>query len=358
MRKYYIDNLRWSAIAVLIVYHAAMAWNTWDEPNYIFFEGNRAISAVVVSFSLFLMSLLFVLAGISTKYALTKRTIKQYVLERVRKLLIPFVFGTIVLMPVLSYLADRFNCNYQGSFFEHYAVFFTKFTDMTGADGGFSVGQFWFLIYLFVISVIFIGIYKIQQTISRGNKKTDIPLFAICLLGVPILLFHELLPIGGKSLIEYFYLFLLGYYILSDDNVVTKLSSHKWVLLTVGIISAAATTYLFLWSDQAVPIINSVTRSMAEWFIVPSAIGLSNSYWSNDSAITKYMSQRSFIFYIFHFVWIVLFQYLFADILSGSILLMYLVPVILAYIMTLLSCEICIRIPILCFLMGTKPLKK
>lgn len=36
MRKHYIDNLRWITILLLIPYHAAMAWNVWGEPNYIF----------------------------------------------------------------------------------------------------------------------------------------------------------------------------------------------------------------------------------------------------------------------------------------------------------------------------------
>lgn len=45
-------------------------------------------------------------------------------------------------MPFMTYIADKFNCGYQGDLFQHYAIFFTKFTDLTGADGGFSVGQF------------------------------------------------------------------------------------------------------------------------------------------------------------------------------------------------------------------------
>lgn len=111
-----MDNLRWLTILLLIPYHAAQAWNTWGEPNYILFEGNRLISSIIVFFSPFLMPLLFVLAGISTKYALQKRTIKQCFYERVKKLLIPLVFGTISLMPVLTYLGDKFNYGYEGSF--------------------------------------------------------------------------------------------------------------------------------------------------------------------------------------------------------------------------------------------------
>ena len=148
MRKHYIDNLRWIILLILIPYHTAMAWNVWGEPNYISLEGNRVISSIVVIFSPFFMPLLFVLAGIGTKFALQKRSNKDYLIERVKRLLVPFLFGTITLMPIMSYIGDKFNCSYEGSFWGHYAIFFTKFTDLTGFDGGFSVGQFWFLMYL------------------------------------------------------------------------------------------------------------------------------------------------------------------------------------------------------------------
>lgn len=142
VRKHYIDNLRWIIILLLIPYHTAMAWNVWGEPNYTLFEGNRLISSIIVFFSPYFMPLLFVIAGISTKFALQKRTSKEYLIERVKKLLVPFLFGTIIFMPIMSYIGDKFNYSYNGGFIEHYSVLFTKYTDLTGADGDFQSGNF------------------------------------------------------------------------------------------------------------------------------------------------------------------------------------------------------------------------
>ena len=55
MRKHYIDNLRWITPLILIPYHVAMAWNSWNEPNYIYFEGDRGISSIIVFFSPYFM---------------------------------------------------------------------------------------------------------------------------------------------------------------------------------------------------------------------------------------------------------------------------------------------------------------
>lgn len=343
MRKNYIDNLRWIAILLLIPYHAAMAWNVWDEPNYIYFEGNKIISSIIVFLSPYFMPLLFMLAGISTKFALQKRTVKQYIFERVKKLLVPFIFGTLLLMPIMTYIADKFNLGYDGNLFEHYSVFFTKFTDLTGADGGFSVGQFWFILYLFVVSIISLGIILLQKRIIPHCKKA-IPLWLICVLGLPLPLLSELLSIGGKSLVEYTYIFLSGYYAFSNDNLISKIEKYKWLFLTVGLAAAVLNVYLFIWSDTQYPLLNTATKFVSEWFMLIALIGIGKSSLNFRTKISAFMSQRSFAFYILHFIWVVLFQFLIYNICKDNTAMLYIVPVIFAYGATFLSCEICLAI--------------
>ena len=161
MRKHYIDNLRWIVILLLIPYHAAQAFNTWGELNYIVLYPDKVISSLIVFMSPFYMPLMFALAGMSTCYALKKRTYGQFLTERVKRLLIPFVFGTLFFCPILAYIGDRTNMGYNGGFFEHYKIFFTRWTDLSGFDGGFDVGQFWFLYFLFVISLVSAGLFAL-----------------------------------------------------------------------------------------------------------------------------------------------------------------------------------------------------
>ena len=351
MRKHYVDNLRWFIILLLVPYHAAMAWNTWSEPNYIYFESNRLLSSIVVFLSPYFMPVLFLLAGMSTNFALQKRTVGQYISERFKRLLIPFVFGTLLLTPVMTYIADIFNCGYDGSFFRHYRIFFTKFTALTGADGGFSVGQFWFILYLFAISVIAVGIIAVQKKI-RSECKTDIPLWGICLLGLPIPFLSELLSIGGKSLAEYLYIFLIGYYVFSKDRAVDKTEKYKYFFLCVGFISTVLNVYWFIWSGTEYPLLNTITKFVSEWFMLLALLGIGKRHLNFSGRISKYLSQRSFAFYILHYIWVVLFQYFMFRICGGSTVLLYVVPVFLAYGATFLCCEVCIRTPFLCYLMG------
>lgn len=68
-------------------------------------------------------------------------------------------------MPIMPYIGDRFNDSYKEGFLKRYVVFFTKYTDLTGADGGFSVGQFWLLLYLLIISIVSVGIIVLAKKV-------------------------------------------------------------------------------------------------------------------------------------------------------------------------------------------------
>jgi len=65
----------------------------------------------------------------------------------------------------MSYIGDKFNYSYKEGFLKHYVVFFTKYTDLTGADGGFSIRQFGFLPYLFIISIVNVGIIALLKKV-------------------------------------------------------------------------------------------------------------------------------------------------------------------------------------------------
>lgn len=358
MRKHYIDNLRWLTLLLLVPYHTAMAWNYWDEPNYIFFEGNRLISSIVVFFSPYFMPLLFVLAGISTRFALRKRTIGQYLAERVKKLLLPFLFGTLALMPIMTYIGDSFNYGYGGGFFRHYAVFFTKFTDLTGADGGFSLGQFWFLLYLLVISAGGAAVISLLKRRKSAKAAKSMPLWAVILLGIPLPLLTDILSIGGKSLAEYMYLFLLGYFVFSDDDTVAKAERLSPVLLPLGLAASAANVYLFLWSGKDFGAVNDAAKFISEWLMIIALIGIAKRCFNKSGKVSDYMKSRSFLLYIYHFVWVAAAQYLLHKAVGNNTAILFFGTVIIAYIMTFITCEISIRIPFLCTLTGVKyPLK-
>jgi fucose 4-O-acetylase-like acetyltransferase len=102
-RRYDIDWLRVFAVLLLIPFHTAQLFN-----NHDFYVKNSELSAIGMDmFTLFVhqwhMPLFFFVSGAATWFALGFRTKGQYLGERGKGLLIPLVFGTLVLIPPQVY---------------------------------------------------------------------------------------------------------------------------------------------------------------------------------------------------------------------------------------------------------------
>lgn len=239
--------------------------------------------------------------------------------------------------------ADTFHYGYQGNLFRHYIVFFTHFTDLTGADGGLSVEQFWFILYLFLISLIAVGIILFQRK-RIPSKDIDIPLVLIFLWGCPLPLFSELLSIGGKSLIEFTYVFLIGYYVFSNDAVMNKVEKWKWIFLCIGLTATGCYVYMFIYSDTQHALLPMIAKHVSEWFMINSLLGIGKRYFNFSGKGATYLAKRSYTFYMFHFIWVVLFQSILSHVCRDNTILLYALPVLFAYGATWLCCEICNRV--------------
>lgn len=122
----------------------------------------------------------------------------------------------------------------------------------------------------------------------------------------------------------------------------------------IGLVATILNVYLFLWSDKEYIILNTITKYVSEWVMVITLIGLAKRYLNFSGKISDYMNRRSFLFYIYHFIWVVLFQYLLYGIFGKNTVLLFIGTVVLSYFVTFICCEISIRISFLCFFTGTK----
>ena len=103
MRKHWIDNLRWATVLLLLLYHVVYFYNNKGVIGGIggFGDGPQYQDVIMYILYPWFMPLLFILAGISARYALEKHPAKEWFKARTRKLLVPstiglFVFGFIV----------------------------------------------------------------------------------------------------------------------------------------------------------------------------------------------------------------------------------------------------------------------
>lgn len=336
-RKHYIDNLRVLAVLMLFPYHIFMIYNNWGESWYIHGADLTFPSICNRINWLWMMPALFAVAGISSRYALEKRSPGEYLMERIRKLLIPLVCGMILLVPIQSYLAGMY-FNGEADYFDY----FTRITDLTGYDGSFTTGHLWFILFLFVISVFCLPLmilYKHKRQGTSGGKK---PLILIIFMGLLPCLGNMILDIGGKSPTEYLVYFLLGYFILSDEDVVVSLDQYRFVLLGLFLAGAGLTMYF-----------NNILIEAVAWISVLAVLGLARHYLNFSGRITSYLAQSSFGVYLFHQSWIVVTAYLIFKI-SDSYWVQIPLIFVTSVAFTYGTYALCRRVPVLRRMFGLK----
>ncbi|MDR0928147.1 MAG: acyltransferase family protein [Oscillospiraceae bacterium] len=178
-RKPYIDHLRTLAILFLIPYHTCMIYNNWGEAFYINGEALAFPSAFIYINWVWMMPMLFALAGMSSRYALAYRSAAHYCKDRAKKLLLPLLLGLVFLIPIQAYIGALYH---QGT--ANYLRYFTSITDLSGTDGAFTPGQLWFLVFLAVITMIGLPFMMLHKKHGKGSWGEKLPLLLVILMGI------------------------------------------------------------------------------------------------------------------------------------------------------------------------------
>lgn len=359
MRKYFIDNIRWICILILIPYHTFMIYNAFGEEFYIEGQSIFGTSAFIATLSPWFMPLLFVVAGMSSYYALQKRTSPAYIKERVFKLLIPLFAGVLLVVPAQTFIAERFHNGFTGSYFYQYILFFTGPTDLTGNRGGFTPAHLWFLFYLFVISMVALPIMvaykKRKERLPTGNMSM---IWLLSLFVIPFAM-SPILNIGGHSLGGYFAFFMLGYLFLSTECLLEKLDKYRTPLLIVSAICMIGNLFLiyFYVSNSlrfvAPLFVFEMFHAFYGWLAILTILGFGRHYLNVRNKVTDYLSASSFPVYIFHQSWIIVVAY-FVFAITGNLLAQIVLIIFASIILTYATYELCKRIPGLRFLFGIK----
>ncbi len=350
-RKYYIDNLRWMAILLLFPFHAAQIWSGGEYSGfYIWSHTNTVLYVFSTAVYPWYMTLLFAIAGISCKYALQKRTNKQFIIERTKKLLVPFLFGVLALVPIMTYVAEVFFNGYTGSYIQQYILFFTKASELTGYHGGFSIGHFWFLLYLLVISLTALPIILLTKKYLPKFRVGSLSYLLIILLFVPEWLCQYVLNIGGKSLGQFMMLFLLGYYILSEESILQKLKHYRLVSLALCILSGSLYIYLYCFQNLRNELITGLYIFYG-WMGIITLLGIGQSKLNFHNQLSRYLTRASFPVYILHMPVLVVVGFIVLNFPLG-VTGQFLTITLISAVLTFLIYEIIKRIPALRFFLG------
>jgi len=293
-RRYDIDWVRVIAIGLLLIYHAAIGFQPWGIMIGFITTETPWVSlwTPMTMLNIWRIPLLFFVSGMGVYFAIQNRTWKELLLERAGRILLPFLFGMFVIVPIGVYI------------WQYYYDW-----DLTYSH---SPGHLWFLgnifVYVVVLSPIFFYLKKNETgKLARGIRR---------LLGTPLGLIPVFTAFVAEALLinprpyelyavtwHGFFLGLLAFFcgfcfVLSGRPFWEMILKWRWLfLLTAVALYVFRITQLQQFAPGYLLAIESVC-----WII--SVFAFAFKYLNRPSRALNYLSQAAYPVYILHMIFL------------------------------------------------------
>jgi glucan biosynthesis protein C len=269
-RVHYVDWLRALAVLGVFFYHSLQPFSThdWHVKNDRLSE---AIDGLVSFVDPWGIAFFFLIAGASTFLALRWRTGRQYVGERVMRLLLPLTAAYVLLSPLQAYLEERHFARYTGSFLSGVPLFFKDvwsnfphtalhplLVDRTY--------HLWFVVFLLWFSLVGLPVFlwlrgaggrRLSGWLGeRAGRPGSTLLFAVPVGLVPL----TILPLWPEAedwgtFVYLFGFFAAGYVLMSDTRLMEAVRRDVGpalclaIVVDVAIILTGVPGFIDAWQD-------------------------------------------------------------------------------------------------------------
>ena len=268
MRKHYLDNVRWTTVFIVVIYHVFYMYNAEGVLGGL----GKITDLSVQYYDIFqylvypwFMPVLFMVSGISAKLALDAHTDKAFLKSRTTKLLVPSTIGLFAFQFIQGYVSMSLGGGFEGLAAEGVPKPVIYLIMVVSGSG-----VLWYMHLLWIYCVVLVLIRKLEKgKLLKAGTRT--PLWMIVLFLFPIWGAAQILNTPIVSVYRfafYFMFFMLGYYVFSHDEVMESLKRIAVPLIVL-----------------AVAMLSGMAR-----------------FGDFSNAFTKWMSGHSFGLYVFHYL--------------------------------------------------------
>jgi glucan biosynthesis protein C len=167
-RLAYIDNIRWTVIAMVVLMHTCVTYS--GQGSWFYVEGKAQDIASVLAFGIyqsfaqaFFMGLLFFVAGLMIPGSYDRKGFLRFVGERAVRLGVPSLMFMLVLDPLLTVIRRLAAGTMDwGGFFRGYPDFVLSLRFLSAS------GPLWFAVALLAFSVLY-AIVRLVAGLVRGR---------------------------------------------------------------------------------------------------------------------------------------------------------------------------------------------
>ena len=381
MRKHWIDNLRWVTVLLVLLYHVFYFYNNKGVFGGIggFGEWPQCKQYQdIIMYILYpwFMPLLFLLAGISARYALEKKSAREWFAARTRKLLVPGTIGLFVFHWMVGYFNTAV-ARGTGVFDDMPAV--AKYIMMSIS----GTGPLWFVQVLWLLCIVLLAVRALDrrdrfynwcgklfggpaktstadnsspQMAQNGRQSTG-RIFAIILLGILFWAGEQTLiknprPESADGLLNLykplFYLvpFLLGYFVFSHEAVQENVKKAWIPLLSAACAAGIALIATTFGQDNTSPqYLGSPLNCAYGWLACLGLMGWFAAKADHTGPFSTYMTKSSYGIYIVHYLVIASLGYMMKQYTQLPPVAMYVILTVAVLALSPLLYELLHRIP-------------
>ncbi len=315
MRRHWIDNLRWVTVVSVLIYHVFYFYNNKGVGGGIGgFGGAQPQDVILYVLYPWFMMLLFLVAGISARYALQRQSHQEFRHSRTLKLLVPSTIGLLVFQWITGYYntltAETVN----------QTPIFSTLPEQIRGVGIYLIscvsgqGPLWFAQELWIFSMLLLLLRRFDKQDKLWKRCASTSQLWIVLAGVAVWLGAQTMiqnpdPASFNNIINlyrpisYLIPFLLGYYIFSHDEVIERVVAMRKPLWAVAIISGVVLVATTFGENYAAPdYIGSVLTNLYAYSAILGLLAFFKEKFDYTGRFAGYMTRSSFGFYVTHYV--------------------------------------------------------
>jgi surface polysaccharide O-acyltransferase-like enzyme len=323
-RLYFLDWIRIVAFLVLILYHTGMYYVTWDwhvkSP-----DASHAIEPLMILSAPWRLGLLFMISGVATAFMLGKLRVGQLLAQRSWRLLVPLLFGMLVIVPPQAYFEVVEKVAYQGGYGAFMHLYVTSYKGFCRGDDCLAMptwNHLWFVAYLWVYTMVFGALALLVGSrfntwsdalgrVLTGWKLLVLPVAALAMARFALAdHFPSTHALAGDwyNHAQYFLLFVTGALLATQARVWAEADRLRWTSLGLWLASWAVLVVCYsmpeaLMNDPAMAPWRVLIRLMyclCQWAPVLAVCGFAHRHIKGDSAQRRYLTEAVFPVYILH----------------------------------------------------------
>lgn len=289
-RRHDIDWLRVIAIGLLLIYHIAIIFQPWA--MFIgFIKSNESLEGLwkpMTMLNVWRIPLLFYVSGMGLYFAMRKRNWHQLLLERSKRILLPFLFGIVAITPLHMFIFQKYY-NMPLGYYSHW-------------------GHLWFLgnilVYVGILLPLFSYLKKkehgrFRKVLSNLMRHPGGPLLISLFFVLEVMLVKpQLFSLYAQTwhgFFNGFLAFLFGYLFVYSGKSFWQ-TVLKWRWLYLGLAAVLFGIRYFIYATEAPGYLTAIESNC--WIF--GVFGLGYKYLNKSSKTLSYLSQAAYPVYIIH----------------------------------------------------------